>query len=155
MEYKRLKDFADECGVTMRSIQRHVQRHESELSGHIKRHPAPKGTYLDDFAQAFIRDHLLRESVAIVDDTLQKELEETRGKLLAAQEQINTLLREKLELTQQLLTEKSNLALADANLETLREKLEQETNRADTAEEITAKLKSRGLWARITRKHES
>ena len=155
MEYKRLADFAAERGVTVRSIQRHVQRHANELSGHVKRYGAPKGTYLDDFAQSYIAEHLLRDSVAVMDTALTEEIERLKLELEEAHRKIIQLQDERNQLTERALTAENTKALADAAVDRLQADLTAATVRAETAEAETAKLKSRGLWARITRKHES
>ncbi len=77
----KLQDFARDCGVTDRAIQKHLKKHEKELEGHFHRR-GPNGTWLDETAQSYIRS-LMKESPVIVGDTLQQQEVETLRKQVA------------------------------------------------------------------------
>lgn len=84
----KLQDFAQECGVTDRAIQKHIQKHEDALRGHFERH-GPNGTWLDDFAQDYIKGLMVQRPLTVVSDTrLTLENEELRQKMALRDEKI-------------------------------------------------------------------
>lgn len=88
----KLQDFAKRQGVTDRQIQRHLKKHEEALSGHFERRGA-NGTWLDDFAQDYIRD-LMKQQPLVVSETsdeiarLKEENEHLKDALLLAKDKI-------------------------------------------------------------------
>jgi len=76
----KLQDFARECGVTDRTIQKHVKKHEQELEGHFFR-KGKNGTWLDEFAQDFIRNLMLIKPVAVADQKMLEELQELKARV--------------------------------------------------------------------------
>ena len=73
----KLQDFAKECGVTDRAIQKHLQKHEKELEGHYERR-GKNGTWLDETAQAFIRSLMIQQPVVVGDESLYRDYEALR-----------------------------------------------------------------------------
>ena len=51
----KLSDFARDCGVTDRAVQKHLKKLETELEGHFERRGPQGGTWLDELAQEKIR----------------------------------------------------------------------------------------------------
>ncbi len=151
MAHKSLRDFAAEHGVTLRAVQKHVQKHESELGSHIIRYGPPRGTYLDDEAQAYITERLVGSPVAVMDTTLTDENERLRVELEQARQRIIDLLEERTALTERALQAETVKALAEATSQEQEQKVQDlETKLAET-EETLQKLKGRSLWQRIRR----
>ena len=88
----KLQDFAKQQGVTDRQIQRHLKKHEEALIGHFER-KGPNGTWLDEFAQDYIRD-LMKQQPLVVSDVseeiarLKTENERLKDALLTAKDRI-------------------------------------------------------------------
>lgn len=173
----KLQDFAVECGVTDRAIQKHIQKHEEALQGHFERR-GPNGTWLDDFAQEYIRALMVRPAPTVISDARlvqeNRELQETvasQAAIIAEKDQlISRLLDENARLhssvgrlegseaTHKLLTESAQAQAERAHQEAkeAREKHEKEVARANALEVALARqeareeaLMNRGLWDRI------
>ena len=165
MKTKSLRTFAEEHGVTIRDVQRHVKKHEKELEGHIKRYGAPKGTYIDSYAEEFISELMIDKPIAVLDptlsnenDRLKTELEAANKKIIALMEAQNALVERamKAEAAQAMLEaakeeQDKRAAEMESSLKQLEEAFTAEKERADAAEETTKKLKGRNLWQRLTR----
>lgn len=176
----KLVDFARDNGVTDRAIQKHIQKHEADLLEHIDRQ-GNSGTWLDDFAQHYIRGLLLRQPLAVIKDNedyrlLREENIELRTQIGKATDQIlklqDILTAQAMELadgrTAQKLLEaaESRQNALQAELERYRldvDEAEESANkaaleaqkaqsRAEAAEAEAERLKNRGLWSRITNK---
>ena len=151
MGTKKLKEFAEECHISFRDAQRYVQRHEEALAGHIERYGAPRGTYLDEYAQEYLLDKLAVRKIEVLDTRqaeeiarLQMELEEAQKKILTLTEKLAAVLEDKADLTQRALQAENTLALSEATVATKDDQLQQ-------LQDQVSKLKSRTLWQRITR----
>ena len=90
----RLEEFAKIVGTTPQNIRGHLKKYAAELAGHIERKPKKGGTYLDEFAQNFIRGNMRIDPIQI-DTARTMELLEENNKLL---HQINELITESTEL---------------------------------------------------------
>ena len=139
---KSLKQFADEHGITLRAAQRHIQRHEDELDGHVVRYGPPRGTFVDDFAIEFLSGLIAGPPMTFVSAT--QEANELRAELEEANKKILALLEDKVELTQRALQAEGTLALSEASVATKEEQIQQLMDQVD-------KLKGRTLWQRIMR----
>ena len=84
---KKLQEFARECGVTDRAIQKHLKNHENELKGHFLR-KGKNGTWLDEFAQEYIRQRMTIKAVAVADNEMINEIEELRNKVKELEDKI-------------------------------------------------------------------
>lgn len=122
----KLQDFANQCGVTDRAIQKHLKKHEKELQGHFER-KGPNGTWLDETAQAYIRS-LMVTRLPVADAATLNELQELKDKNKELEERIERkdILYEKLQAR---LEEKENvledykkqmLLIEDKNAEKIR-----------------------------------
>lgn len=158
MGYKSLRDFAAEKAVSMRAIQKHVSNHESELQGHIVRYGAPRGTYLDDYAQDYINDLLVGHPIASADQTILAENERLKSELDELKTRMIQIQDEKAGLLERALEAEKIRALAEATaqeqerqLSSLQEEIREARDRAEKAEAETQALKRRSLWQRITR----
>ena len=153
MGIKSLRDFATENGVTVRAVQKHIAKYADDLEGHLTRYGAPRGTYLDEFAQDFIANSLSDEN------------ERLKAELAAANNRIISLLEERTALTERALQAEAHKAIAEASqqdqerraaeiearAQSLEDELAAAKERAAEAEAETSKLKGRSLWQRITR----
>lgn len=83
----KLQDFAKQCGVTDRAIQKQLKKHEEALTGHFERQGA-NGTWLDEYAQNFLRSNMVKKTVAIADQSQLKEIERLKAELKAAQDEL-------------------------------------------------------------------
>ena len=176
----KIGDFARECGVSDRAIYKHLQKHEAELSGHLDKQ-GNNGTWLDEYAQNFVRGLMLRQPVTIIQDNeeyrlLREENIELRQQLTKATDQIlkfqDILSTQATEIAEgraaQKLLEAAESRQSDLKAELDRYRLDideaqEEANkaaqealeaqkRAEAAEAKAERLKNRGLWSRITNK---
>ena len=103
----KLQDFAKECGVTDRAIQKHLKNHESQLEGHFQRR-GKNGTWLDPTAQEYIRSLMIQQPVVVGDSDVFRKVEELQAEMLR--------LHRKLEEAQDaLLNAKGTQALLEAS----------------------------------------
>lgn len=73
----KLQDFARECGVTDRAIQKHLKNHEKNLEGHFERR-GKNGTWLDQTAQDYIRSLMVQQPIVVGDAETHREVEELK-----------------------------------------------------------------------------
>lgn len=150
----KLQDFARQQAVSDRTIQKHLKKHEKELEGHFER-KGPNGTWLDEYAQDYIRQHLLQQPVAVYDaaaSALSDENKRLQQELTKAYERIANASEYQLALVQELAEQK----LLAAKAESAEEKAataEQEAKQAkEEIESLRAQLEqiatSRGLKRR-------
>ena len=118
----KLQDFAHQKGVTDRTVQKHLKKHEKELKDHFQR-KGPNGTWIDDFACEFLSDLMKTNAVAVSDVALlekNKELEKENQALMRKvqeyAEKIAVLYEERAENAQKIaLAEVNQLLLEDKN----------------------------------------
>ena len=166
----KLQDFARECGVTDRAIQKHLKTYAAELEGLYQR-KGPNGTWLTEEACQILRSkmkqlpitlsdgELVRQNAALeqVNKELNEELKEAYkeqaqlfkqlGEMNGLQARLEAAETERLALTEARDDYKAEAARARAEAEQLRNELE-------AAKERELALKSRGFWARLLRKGE-
>ena len=70
----KLQDFAAQCGVTDRQIQRLIKKYSEELKGHYERR-GQNGTWIDEEGQKALRSKMKTNPPSVVDDTLLKKIE--------------------------------------------------------------------------------
>ena len=132
----KLEDFAKIVGTTPNNIRGHLKKYAAELAGHIEQRPKRGGTYLDDFAQRFIKGKMRIDTVVLQDNRVNELLEENNQLL----HQVNELLIQRTEL-QLAATEhiklieshgelQNQLDEATTTIENLTVQLETETNAA-------------------------
>lgn len=94
----KLQDFARECGVTDRTIQKHVAKHEEALAGHFER-KGPNGTWLDEYAQEYIRGLMIQPPPPVLGDAqTARENEDLKQENQRLNEKIQFLLAENAKL---------------------------------------------------------
>ena len=133
----KLGDYARECGVSDRAIQKHLKRLESELDGHFERR-GTQGTWLDEVAQECIRSRLQTAPPPVIaDNNLLRENEELRNKLISMQERY-------IQLQSQLVEQVKITAEAEANIKLLESAEAKQREQAEQIEE-ERKLKNEAL----------
>lgn len=147
----KLQDFAKECGVTDRTIQKHIKNHEVELTGHYQRR-GKNGTWLDEEAQQFIRNLMKQKPIVVGDAEQLRKIQQLQERIMLLEERIERkdVLIDQL---QQREAEKDKL-LEDAAAKQLllqQKELEVETQRqrVNTAEAQVRAMKEAGLVQRI------
>ena len=95
----KLQDFARECGVTDRAIQKHLKTYAEELEGLYQR-KGPNGTWLTEDACEILRGKMLKRPAAIIEEDkrvpklearvqeLEKQLHEKEALVAMAQQQV-------------------------------------------------------------------
>lgn len=109
----KLQDFARECGVTDRAIQKHLKTYAEELEGLYQR-KGPNGTWLTEEACEILRSKMKQQPIAVVDSEIYRKNEELRQKVEILQEKL-IQAHEKIDAQQQLLDQgKANQLLLQA-----------------------------------------
>lgn len=88
----KLQDFARQCGVTDRAIQKHLKKYAAELEGLYQR-KGPNGTWLSDEACEILLTKIKRQPAAILDP-------QTNSRLIELEAE-NKKLREMLDKAQE------------------------------------------------------
>jgi len=118
----KLQDFASQCGVTDRQIQRLLKKYESEVVGHFER-KGVNGTWLDEEACSILRSKMKVKEIAVADETLQLRIKELEDKIerkdviierLQQREQEKDLLIEDMKSERLLLEEKNQEKIESA-----------------------------------------
>lgn len=108
----KLSDFATISGVSKRAVQISLKKYETELEGHFERQ-GQNGTYLDAYAQEFLRSKMLKNPVVVYDektlpfyDELQatrKENDELQKELAEAYKQLANVGEMRFQLQAQII----------------------------------------------------
>ena len=83
----KLQDFARECGVTDRAIQKHLKTYAEELEGLYQR-KGPNGTWLTEEACEILRSKMKQQPIAVVDNEIYRKNEDLRQKVEILQEKL-------------------------------------------------------------------
>ena len=86
----KLQDFARECGVTDRQIQRLLKKYEEDLTGLYER-KGPNGTWLTDEACELLRSKMRQLPPAVIDAETFRENDELKKRI----RELETRLSEK------------------------------------------------------------
>lgn len=121
----KLQDFARDCGVTDRQIQRQLKKYEAELEGHFER-KGSNGTWLDDVACELIRSRMKQQPTVVYQDgdglwELSQELEQAKKEL----RELDKELRQVYQAKSALETWKAENAMLIAGAEQTRLALEE------------------------------
>ena len=79
MEVRKIKDFAQEQGVSYEAIRRQVKKYAEDLEGHII--TKGKTQYLDSYAMDFLADRRKESPIILLNQNINAELEETKLEL--------------------------------------------------------------------------
>ena len=74
----KLQDFAKECGVTDRAIQKHLVKYADELNGLYER-KGPNGTWLSDAACDILRSKMKQQPIVVSDGSLARQAEKLKS----------------------------------------------------------------------------
>lgn len=110
----KLQDFARQCGVTDRAIQKHLKTYAADLEGLYQR-KGPNGTWLTDEACEILRSKMKQQPLLILDaehNQKLKDLEDENKKLLQELAEARRLV---VEAQQALLEAKEVHALLEAS----------------------------------------
>lgn len=125
----KLTDFARECGVSDRAIQKHLQNMREELEGHYERKGTRGGTWLDEVAVQMIRARMVTPPPPVVaDNSLLMENEALKDSLLQLQGQYIELQQKMIEqssLVAGVEAQKALLIASQERVEELREEAQQ------------------------------
>lgn len=175
----KLQDFARECGVTDRQIQRLLKKYEEDLTGLYER-KGPNGTWLTDEACEILRSKMKQLPPAVIDgetfrenDELKKRIRELEERLSqkemlveaaqrradALQErvgQIYALEEGKKAAEQEVKLLEGFVADAKAEIQTLTEEKEEEVAaaRREATEAVEAQFRSMSLWEFLKEKRK-
>lgn len=139
----KLQDFARECGVTDRAIQKHLKNHETQLEGHFQRR-GKNGTWLDQTAQEYIRSLMIQQPIVVGDAETQREVERLKEEVLRLHEKLESTqdaLRESLQAQIELQGTQARLEASERRTEALEADLEAAKNDLDKFEPFAF-----GLW---------
>ena len=117
----KLQDFARECGVTDRAIQKHLKTYAEELDGLYQR-KGPNGTWLTEEACEILRSKMMKRPAAIIEEDkrvpeLEARVRELEKMLTLAQQRVDAAQGRVLELQEQA----GRVALLEANTAILAE----------------------------------
>lgn len=76
----KLQDFASQCGVTDRQVQRLLKKYENDLVGHFER-KGPKGTWLDDEACSLLRSKMKVKEIVLTNEPLLEKIKELEDRI--------------------------------------------------------------------------
>ena len=147
----KLQDLAKECGVTDRTIQKHLKNHEAELTGHYQRR-GKNGTWLDDEAQEFIRALMIKQPIVVGDLAQLREIQQLQERIRLLEERIERKDVLIDQLQQREASKDKLLEDAVAKQFLLQQKeleVDNQRQRADAAEAQVKEMKEAGLIERI------
>lgn len=137
----KLTDFAEQNRITDRTVQKHIKENEKILEGHVERR-GKQGTWLDDFAVAFLKDKIqlpTKDEVLVPtarEASLLVQLAETNARWAAAEKRA----AENAEAAGQIkLLEAQSISLKDSNIELQRKVIELEANQKIMIDELDQK----------------
>lgn len=166
----KLQDFARECGVTDRAIQKHLKTYTVELEGLYERR-GPNGTWLTEEACQVLRSKMKQQPVVVGDSEiyrknaeLEQEVKDLSAELREAYKEQTKLLRQLGELqgiqAQLAAAETAQLALTEAKDEYKALADERADEAASARAEVDRlrreldKVKNMSFWQRLRWKGE-
>ena len=84
----KLQDFAKECGVTDRQVQRLVNKYEAELEGHFERRGV-NGTWLDEEGCVILRGKMKVSPVSFYDPEQESEIQQLKATIAKLEERLD------------------------------------------------------------------
>lgn len=135
----KLQDFAKECGVTDRAIQKHLVRYADELNGLYER-KGPNGTWLSDAACDILRSKMKQQPIVVSDGSLARQAEELKAENVQLLKELHNVQTDIIELQRQntkLIAENARISLLEADNEA---KAQQLTDAEKSAQSANSKL---------------
>lgn len=162
----KLQDFARECGVTERAIQKHLKTYAAELEGLYQR-KGPNGTWLTDEACDIIRSKMKQQPVTVIETdertaelearirTLETRIDEKEKLLALAQSQVS----ESQKLTAQLQEKVGKVEALEEGKKAMESQLAEQAAAIEEAKSIEAMLQQERddaaeLAARLQREND-
>jgi DNA repair exonuclease SbcCD ATPase subunit len=135
----KLQDFAKECGVTDRAIQKHLVKYADELNGLYER-KGPNGTWLSDAACDILRSKMKQQPIVVSDGSLARQAEELKAENVQLLKELHNVQTDIIELQRQntkLIAENARISLLEADNEA---KAQQLTDAEKSAQSANLKL---------------
>ena len=135
----KLQDFAKECGVTDRAIQKHLVKYADELNGLYER-KGPNGTWLSDAACDILRSKMKQQPIVVSDWSLALQAEELKAENVQLLKELHNVQTDIIELQRQntkLIAENARISLLEADNEA---KAQQLTDAEKSAQSANLKL---------------
>lgn len=135
----KLQDFAKECGVTDRAIQKHLVKYADELNGLYER-KGPNGTWLSDAACDILRSKMKQQPIVVSDGSLARQAEELKAENVQLLKELHNVQTDIIELQRQntkLIAENARISLLEADNEV---KAQQLTDAEKSAQSANSKL---------------
>jgi DNA repair exonuclease SbcCD ATPase subunit len=135
----KLQDFAKECGVTDRAIQKHLVKYADELNGLYER-KGPNGTWLSDAACDILRSKMKQQPIVVSDGSLARQAEELKAENVQLLKELHNVQTDIIELQRQntkLIAENARISLLEADNEA---KAQQLTDAEKSAQSANSKL---------------
>lgn len=135
----KLQDFAKECGVTDRAIQKHLVKYADELNGLYER-KGPNGTWLSDAACDILRSKMKQQPIVVSDGSLARQAEELKAENVQLLKELHNVQTDIIELQRQntkLIAENARISLLKADNEA---KAQQLTDAEKSAQSANSKL---------------
>ncbi len=135
----KLQDFARQCGVTDRAIQKHLKTYADELEGLYQR-KGPNGTWLTEEACEILRSKMKMQPIVVGASDQQKEIDRLQLQVSALQDKL-IQAQERLLAAQDLIAEgqSARLALEASKQEIAKKELEAAGARQE-AQDLLGKL---------------
>lgn len=153
----KLQDFARECGVTDRAIQKHLNTYAEELEGLYQR-KGPNGTWLTDEACEILRSKMRQQPIGVADTSLVNKNAELTEKLLTMHEKLDAM-REKMEAQQPILAEyevtQRLLQASEAENKSMKDELAGVHQELGAARQEIDRLRSMSIFEFIKEKRKS
>lgn len=135
----KLQDFAKECGVTDRAIQKHLVKYADELNGLYER-KGPNGTWLSDAACDVLRSKMKQQPIVVSDGSLARQAKELKAENVQLLKELHNVQTDIIELQRQntkLIAENARISLLEADNEA---KAQQLTDAEKSAQSANSKL---------------
>lgn len=121
----KLQDFAKECGVTDRAIQKHLVKYADELNGLYER-KGPNGTWLSDAACDILRSKMKQQPIVVSDGFLARQAEKLKSENVQLLKELHNVQTDIIELQKQntkLIAENARISLLEADNDIKTQKL--------------------------------
>ena len=131
----KLQDFAKECGVTDRAIQKHLVKYADELNGLYER-KGPNGTWLSDAACDILRSKMKQQPIVVSDGSLARQAEKLKSENVQLLKELHNVQTDIIELQKQntkLIAENARISLLEADNEAKAQKLADAEKSAQSA----------------------
>jgi hypothetical protein len=81
-----VKEFSIQEGVTTQAVYKLLKTHEEALEGHVQKQK--KGRLLDEFAVAYLQEHMVGKSIVVMERAQNQEIEELKVQVKKLQDEL-------------------------------------------------------------------